>query len=399
MALYSYTARDLAGKKIIAEVEAIDIEDLERQLNEKGYLLISQRKKVSLSKLAGKKKIKTKDLIIFSRQFSVMISAGITIQETIRMIVGNTEKKILKEHLAQIYEDMRAGLALSEAMRRSEIFDDFFIGMVKVGEYSGAFDEIMKQVADFYEKDGELRQSVVSALLYPIILSVMGIGVMIYMLVGVIPQFETAFLQMGTGELPLATKLISDTSRFILQYKFPLIIGTVLVIGAACLWLRSEPGRSWANRISLKIPVVKTVVIKLNTARFARCMDILTKSGVTLIQSFDLVDYMITNTVLREKFRGCKENVVAGLSFATALDRSGIFPTMLINMTFVGETTGSLAEIFDKTASFYDGEARQALKMLIQLIEPIMLIVFGFMVAGMVLSVMYPMLELLSTVG
>lgn len=397
MALYTYVAMDISGNRISGEMDAYNKEDLTELLNRKGYVLLTQRKKVSLAEQFSKK-INSKDIIILSRQLSVMVSAGISIQEAIHLLADGTEKKVIKDNLLNIYDDLKAGYPLSEAMRRRDIFDEFMIGMVKVGEFSGAFDDVMKRVADFYEKDGKIRSSVKSALIYPILLCVMAIAVVIYLLVKIIPTFEGMFSSQG-AELPALTRAVTAASDFLVENWILLLSGVVVLVVLAVMYVRSPKGRYKTHGFLLKLPVVGKLIIKLSTSRFARCMDILMKSGVTLVQSFELMDSMLSNLVIREKFHLCKEGVMAGYSYASSLKRVGYFPAMLISMVIVGETTGSLAEVFDKTSDFFDDEATAAIKMMITMIEPIILIFIGLAVTIIILSIMLPMVDMLSLVA
>lgn len=400
MPLYSYTAMDMAKNQISGEMDTLDKSALEASLNEKGYILISCNKKSSIGTSIVRKKVRKKDIIIFSRQFSVMVSAGITIQEAIRLLSEGTENKTMREELREIRDDMKAGLSLSEAMiRRGDVFDEFFIGMVKVGEYSGAFDDIMKRAADFYEQDGKMRRSIRGAMVYPMVLTVMSVAVVIYMLVGIIPQFEAMFEQLGSGNLPGITKFFTALSAFLIDNALVLIAVALLSIGSLVLYLKSEKGTANFHRLLLRIPVVQVVVIKTTTSRFARCMDILMKSGVTLVQSFELVDSMISNVVVRDRFRICKDSIIAGYSYSVSLEKMEIFPKMLISMVMVGETTGSLSEVFDKTSTFFDDEANEAMKGLVQLIEPILLIFIGIALGAIILAIMLPMFELMNQIA
>lgn len=397
MALYTYVAMDIAGNRISGEMDACNKDDLTELLNRKGYVLLSQKKNISLTEYFSKK-IKSKDIIILSRQLSVMVSAGISIQEAIHLLADGTEKKVIQDNLLNIYDDLKAGFPLSEAMKRRDVFDDFMIGMVKVGEFSGAFDDVMRRVADFYENDGKIKRSVRSALIYPILLCIMAVVVVIFLLVKIIPTFEGMFSSQG-AELPALTRAVTAASDFLVANWILLLSGVVVVVILSVMYVRSPKGKYKTHGFLLKLPVVGKLIIKLTTSRFARCMDILMKSGVTLVQSFELMDSMISNLVIRENFQLCKEGIMAGYTYAASLKRVGYFPPMLISMVIVGETTGSLAEVFDKTSSYFDDEATEAIKAMILMIEPIILLFIGAAVTIIILSIMLPMVDMLSLVG
>lgn len=398
MPIYNYSAIDSEGTPVSGELTASNEQELKLLLNKKGFILLRQNRKTSLLSEWGPARITNRDIIIFSRQLSVMISAGISIHEAIQLLADSSEKAIMRKTLRNIHDDLRAGYPLSDSMKHTDVFDEFMIGMVKVGEISGAFDDIMKRVADFYEKDGAMRRSVKSALMYPCILTFVTVTVIIYMMVGLIPQFEGIFMQLDAGELPVITRLVSNISNYFITHIVEIIAVLVAIIGATIYFLKTEYGKFKRDALALKIPVVKTVTMKMATSRFARCMDILTKSGVTIAQSFDLVNSMISNRVIRQEFKKCKEATIAGHSYAASLAKVAYFPKMLISMVMVGEKSGSLSEVFDKTSVFFDDEATEALKKMIQLIEPIMLVLLGGVVLIIILSIMLPMISMMNAV-
>lgn len=398
MPIYNYRAIDSGGNPVSGELSANNEADLKLFLNKKGYVLLKQTKKSSIFFGGGAGRIKTRDIIIFSRQLSVMISAGITIHEAIQLLADSSEKAVMRKHLRNIHDDLKAGYTLSECMKRTGAFDEFMIGMVKVGEISGAFDDIMKRVADFYEKDGAMRRSVKSALMYPCILVFVTVLVIIYMMVGLIPQFEGIFAQLDAGELPGLTLFVTNVSRFFIKNIVTIVAVTAAAVGALTYSLRTDYGKFKRDALALKLPVVKNVTMKMATSRFARCMDILTKSGVSIAQSFDLVNSMITNRVIRQEFKKCKEATLAGHSYSSSLAKVVYFPKMLINMVMVGEKSGSLSEVFDRTSVFFDDEATEALKKMVQLIEPVMLVILGAVVLVIILAVMLPMISMMNAV-
>lgn len=398
MPLYVYTAMNLSKESVSGEQDAIDKNELEKILNQGGLVLLScHRKRDFGAILSGR--VALRDIIIFSRQFAVMMSAGVGMQEAIRLIAEGSEKPVMRSTLLSIREDLRGGVTLSDAMkRRSSIFDEFFIGMVEVGEYSGNFDDIMRQVADFYEEEGRLKRSIRGALIYPIVLLTLTVAVVTYLLLGIIPTFQEMFSQLGVDQLPGITKMVVAVSDYLRNYTLIVVVGIVALGALMGFYLHSEGGKETFHALQLHIPLVGKLIAKINASRFARSMDILTKSGVTIIESFDLIDAMISNREIRKRFKICRESILVGNSYASSLQKMNVFPVMLISMVAVGETTGSLAEVFDKTSSFFDDEAKEAIKSMIQIIEPILLVFIAITIGVVILSVFLPMFEIMDSI-
>lgn len=395
MPLYMYTAMNLSMGRVSGEQDAIDKKNLESILNQNDLLLVSCQKKFSIETIF-KGKIKLRDIIIFSRQFSVMMSAGVGMQEAVRLIAEGSENPRMKSALLSVREDLRGGITMSDSMKRRDYaFDDFFIGMVRVGEYSGSFEEIMKRVADFYEDEGRLKRSIRGALMYPIILIILTISVVTYLMMGIIPTFQEMFVQVGVARLPGITRVVIAISNFLKSYAIFTAAGILAAGFLIGTYLNSESGKERFHALQLRIPGIGKLIAKINASRFARSMDILTKSGVTIIESFDLIDAMIGNREIRKRFKLCRENIMTGHSYASSLQKMEVFPVMLISMVSVGEATGALAEVFDKTSSFFDEEANEAIKTLIQLIEPILLIFIALSIGVIILSIFLPMFDIM----
>lgn len=395
MPLYMYTAMNLSMGRVSGEQDAIDKKNLESILNQNDLLLVSCQKKFSIETMF-KGKIKLRDIIIFSRQFSVMMSAGVGMQEAVRLIAEGSENPRMKSALLSVREDLRGGITMSDSMKRRDYaFDDFFIGMVRVGEYSGSFEEIMKRVADFYEDEGRLKRSIRGALMYPIILIILTISVVTYLMMGIIPTFQEMFVQVGVARLPGITRVVIAISNFLKSYAIFTAAGILAAGFLIGTYLNSESGKERFHALQLRIPGIGKLIAKINASRFARSMDILTKSGVTIIESFDLIDAMIGNREIRKRFKLCRENIMTGHSYASSLQKMEVFPVMLISMVSVGEATGALAEVFDKTSSFFDEEANEAIKTLIQLIEPILLIFIALSIGVIILSIFLPMFDIM----
>lgn len=396
MAIYQYKAMDDQGFQSNGEIEVLDKSELETYLNTRGLYLVSCSKKHSEFRITNS--VSMKDIIIFSRQFSIMISAGIPLDESVKTISSFTRNKILAEALKDIESDLGKGTPMSESMGKyNKIFKYFFVSMMKVGEFSGEIEHVLKRTADFYEKEGKLLSKIRGALVYPIILVCAIIFIIWFLMTTIVPTFQNIFQNQGL-KLPAITQGLISVSEFFKNYG--LIIALILIIGIFLLvkYYQTDSGRRKFDALVLKIPVVNDLVVKTSTARFARSMDILLNSGVTITQSFDVIDSLMSNRIVLDKFSVCKEGVQMGYSYSGSLEKMEFFPEILINMVAVGEKTGSLSEVFDKTSDFFDDEANESIDRMIALLEPIMLIITGAVVCVIFLALMLPMFDLMNSV-
>ncbi|MEG0576385.1 MAG: type II secretion system F family protein [Bacilli bacterium] len=398
MAIFKYRAMDSDGFISNGEFEAIDRADLESYLNGKGLYLLDIKKDQKFNLTLKSQKITMKDIIIFSRQFSIMITAGITVDESIRNISTYTTNKELTTILKSISDDINKGIPVSESMKKHDkAFKYFFVSMMKVGEFSGEMDQVLKNTADFYEKEGKLAAKIKGAMFYPIVLVVATIGIVAYLMVSVVPMFQDLFGQQRL-KLPLITQILVNISDFMKAYGIFILLGMAIGLYLLIRYIRTEKGKKRFDAFVLKIPIVKDVVVKVTTARFARSMDILLNSGITIIQSFDIIDSLMSNKSIVERFDICKEGIRLGYSYSSSLNKMEFFPPILINMVAVGEKTGSLSEVFAKTSDFFDQEADQEIDHMITMIEPIMLVVIGSLICLIFLAMMLPMFDLMNNV-
>lgn len=398
MAIFKYKAMDGEGFISNGEIDVLDKKELQSHLNNKGLYLLECSKNSSIKNSLTARKTSMKDIIIFSRQFSIMITAGITVDEAIRNIATYTTNRELTGILTNVSDDISKGTPLSESLSKyDKVFKYFFVSMMKVGEFSGEMDEVLKSTADFYEKEGRLSAKIRGAMFYPIILVVATIGIIAYLMVSVVPMFQGLFSQQSI-KLPMITQILVDISNFCKSYGILILLAMALGVFLLIQYIRTEKGKRRFDAFVLKVPIVKGVVVKVTTARFARSMDILLNSGITIIQSFDIIDSLMSNKLIVERFDICKEGIRLGYSYSSSLNKMEFFPPILINMVAVGEKTGALSEVFAKTSEFFDDEADQEIDHMIAMIEPIMLVVIGSIICLIFLSMMLPMFDLMNTV-
>lgn len=399
MPIYQYKAMDELGIVTKGSEEVLDERELINLLNSKKLYLVSCSKQLFPKVSLTSKKVKLNDIIVFSRQFSVMIQAGITINESIKMISGYTGNPTLASVLKEIDAEMSRGITLSESMgKHPKVFKSFFVSMVRVGEFSGEFDTVLRRTADFYEKEGKLQKRIIGALMYPCILIALTIAITIFLLTGIVPTFANLFKDMGI-ELPGITSFLINLSDFF--KTFGVLLG--VFIGFAILlivkYCKTEKGKYQFDKKILELPLISGVISKTTTSRFTRSMDILLKSGITLIQSFEITDSLMSNVYILEKLEICRDRVRLGYSYAESLNDMKVFPVIMVNMVRVGEKTGALAEVFEKTSDFFDDEAEAEIDHMIAMMEPIILIVIAVIICMIFLSLMLPMFGLLDNVN
>lgn len=400
MPVYIYSAKNLKGEALDGEFEAVSTEALEQMLRSKGYFIVESRvkgKEFEVSGLGGK--INAKDIAVFCRQFAVIISSGITIVEAISILRDQASKKRMREILEDVHSELQKGRVLSEAITPYEdLFPEFMRNMIGVGEASGSLDIILNRLADYYENDFKIRRKVKSALTYPAILGVLTIGVVVLLMVAVIPMFSGMLSDMG-GELPGITKVLIAISNFMVRYIWIMIALTIILAITFTSYVKTDKGRLWFDGVKIKIPVIKTTVLKTITARFARSMSILLKSGIPIVNAMEIIQHLIGNRAVEEKFSAAADDIQEGRGIAGPMRNLGIFPPLLIHMIVVGESTGELDEMLGRTAGFFDEEVEESIEKAVSMIEPAMIIVMAVIIGVIILSVMLPMLSLMETVN
>lgn len=399
MPTYAYKAKNLNGEELSGTYEVTDVDMLTAMLQEQGYFLVDvQQEGKALTVEDIFQRIMIKDIALFCRQYAVILSAGITIVDGIAILRDQIEKKKFKEVLEDVHEELQRGRVLSAALSdHPNIFPEFMLNMIQVGEASGTLDVIMNQLADFYEKENKIRRKIRTALTYPLILLFLIVGVVILLLVKVLPTFSGILQSMG-GELPLLTKVLLGISNFVSRHLLMLTTITVFLIAVLSYLAQKSEVKYWLDSLKLKLPLLRKPTVKVITSRFARSMGILLKSGIPVITAIEIMSNLLGNRVAEHKFRACCEEVREGKGIAGPVKRVGLFPPLLIHMIAVGETTGELDEMLTRTAGFFDEEVEEAIDKLTAAIEPIMIIVMAVVVGSIVAAIMLPMVSIMNTV-
>ena len=339
-------------------------------------------------------KVKERDIILFARQFSTMIDAGLPIIQCMEILFTQQGNKTFKRMIKEIKEQVESGATLAEALKRfPKHFDDLFVNMIAAGEAGGILDAILRRLAAYMEKAAKLKAQVKGAMTYPIVTLIIAIVVLGVILVFVIPVFEEMFADFG-GELPLPTKIVVIASDMVKSKIIYIIIGIVILGFTLRKFYATEKGQDIADDVVLKIPIFGTLLRKVAVAKFTRTMGTMLSSGVAILEALDIVAKTAGNRTVEKAIYDVRSGIAEGRTMADPLAESGVFPAMVCQMSSVGESTGALDAMLEKIADFYDEEVDQAVDNLTSLIEPFMLVFLGATIGGLVVAMYLPIFKM-----
>jgi type IV pilus assembly protein PilC len=338
--------------------------------------------------------VKQRDIILFARQFSTMIDAGLPIIQCLEILHTQQGNKTFKRMIKEIKEQVEGGATLAEALKRfPKQFDDLFVNMIAAGEAGGILDAILRRLAAYMEKAAKLKAQVKGAMTYPIVTLIIAIVVLGVILVFVIPVFEEMFADFG-GELPLPTKIVVIASDMVKSKIIYIIIGIVILGFTLRKFYATEKGQDIADDVVLKIPIFGTLLRKVAVAKFTRTMGTMLSSGVAILEALDIVAKTAGNRTVEKAIYDVRSGIAEGRTMADPLAESGVFPAMVCQMISVGESTGALDAMLEKIADFYDEEVDQAVDNLTALIEPFMLVFLGVTIGGLVVAMYLPIFKM-----
>lgn len=402
MKKYKYTAINLYGKKFQGTFLAENERDLRVQLAKQNLYLVSCKQDTDKSpnpffSLTGK--VSVNELSTFCRQFAIMITSGTSIVDSLGILKTQAFSSYLRRVLEQVYEDVKAGKLLSEALEKHKrVFPNFFRSMVRVGEIAGAIDKVLVAVADYFETDSKMRAKTKSALVYPCVLIVMAIAIIVLMVVFIIPTFQTA-LEALEIEMPPLTMFLYDMSTFFkMRWKSILfwIVGIVLVF---MLVLRTKKGRYYWDKLKFNMPLVGEVIKSNISARFCRSFSLLIASGMDIVDAMDEVGIVFGNVYVADQFKKAADDVRQGMTLTMALQSYKLFPTMVVQMVSVGERTGELDSVLSRSCSFFENQVERSISAVTSLIQPIILCIIGASVGVLFYAVYSPLLQVMTTFG
>jgi len=375
-------------------------QDLINHLRKRKIIITTIREKpkeINFS-LSLKNRITTRDLGVFTRQFATMINAGLPMVQCLDILSSQMDKPSFKKVVSDVMYDVEAGSTLAEALRKQSCFSDLYVNMVEAGEAGGILDVILNRLAVYLEKADALIKKVKGAMTYPVVVMTVCVGASIFMLMFIIPTFAQMFKDFG-GQLPLPTKIVMGLSDF-LRANWWLLAG-VAVGGTFAFrrYYKTEKGRYRIDGISLKMPILGQVIRKSAVARFTRTLGTLVSSGVPIMNGLEITARTSGNKVIEEAVLKTRTSISEGNTIAEPLRECGVFPPMVVQMIGVGEQTGALDEMLEKVADFYDSEVDAAVGALTSIIEPVMIVVMGTIVGGMLIAMYLPMFKLVTVVS
>jgi type IV pilus assembly protein PilC len=400
MATFKYSARDGSGRVVAGAIDAASEVAVVAKLQEMGFYVTSleeETQRAGVRSLLGRLRgISLRDLTILFRQFSTMVSSGLSMLRTLSVLEVQTENPKLRQIVSDLRTDVQEGKSLSEATaRHPQTFSNLVISMIRAGEIGGVLDEILQRVATFLEKDLGLRQKVRAAVTYPIAIFIFAIGIIIFLVFFILPQF-IGFFEGLDLVLPAPTRMLIWFTHVVTSYWY-VIVG--LIVGGLLLlrrYIRTPAGRMRFDRFKLRVPIFGPLVHKVTISRFSRTFATLISSGVPIMQALEVVAGAVDNKVLTRAIEEVRTSIREGESIALPLQASGIFPPMVVQMTSVGEETGQLDGMLTKVADFYDAEVETTLAQLTSIIEPLLILFLGFVVGFIVLSFYLPLYTLIT---
>jgi type IV pilus assembly protein PilC len=399
---FTWKGRSPNGELLSGEYQAETKEDLVSHLRKRKIIITSMREKSKGGmniKLPGQDRVSVKDIGVFTRQFATMINAGLPMVQCLDILSQQTEKEFFKGSIAKVQADVEGGSTLAESMaRHPKVFSTLYVNMVEAGEAGGILDVILVRLATFLEKLDALQRKVKGALTYPAVVAFVAVGATCFMLIFIIPTFARMFTDFG-GQLPLPTRIVMGISDFLRGFWWAIIACIAGFVIALQRYYKTEGGRLNIDKLLLRIPVLGQVIRKGAVARFTRTLGTLISSGVPILQGLEITARTAGNRVVENAVVATRESISQGNTIAEPLRASGVFPPMVTSMIAVGEQTGALDEMLEKIATFYDSEVDTAVDALTAIIEPVMIVVMGTVVGGMLVAMYLPMFKLVSVVA
>ncbi|WP_196139760.1 type II secretion system F family protein [Aliikangiella sp. G2MR2-5] len=407
MATFDYRAKNSRGDEISGTIDAPSREAVAERLMGRGTIPVAIKEAsnktsgldIDVASFFQSKRVKIDDLVMFSRQMYSLTRAGIPLTRAISGLLETTNSKVLKTALEEIFNDLNAGTNLATAFSRHEhIFSPLYISLIHVGENSGRLEESFQQIANYLELEQKTRQRIKSATRYPTFVVFAIIAAIVIINIWVIPSFKQLFASFNAGELPLPTQILMATSDFFLNYGLFLLVGIVLGVIGFMRFIKTPDGKFWWDKIKLKIPIFGDIIYRALLARFARTFAMMSRSGVPLINSLNIVSEVVDNAWVASHIQDMRGGVEKGESIKNVAVRSKMFSGLTIQMISVGEETGQLDEMLDEVAIFYEEQVDYDLKKLSDYIEPALIVFIGAIVLVLMLAVYLPMWELTSRV-
>jgi type IV pilus assembly protein PilC len=400
MPTFTYSARPATGGDIRSgEVELKTKEEVFAYLHRQKLIPVAVREKPRQFNLSFGSGIKTRDVVIFTRQFATMINAGLPLVQSLEILAEQTENENFQKVIREVLYDVESGNTLADAMgKHPKAFSKLFVSMVAAGEAGGILDTILLRLAVFLEKADALTRKVKGAMIYPGVVLTVAVGAVAILLIFVIPTFQQMFASAGVP-LPLPTQVVIAMSAFLQAWWWAVLLGAGAAVFGIRQFYKTDQGEKALDSFLLKVPVLGDLQRKAAVARFTRTLGTLVSSGVAILEGLEITARTAGNRVIQDAVMESRASIAGGDTISGPLKESGAFPPMVVQMINVGEQTGGLDEMLSKIADFYDDEVDTAVTALLSVMEPIMIVVLGVLVGGMIVAMYLPIFDMVGAVG
>ncbi len=402
MATFRYSARDVSGRVVAGAIDADTEVIVIGKLQEMGFFVTTLERQSSRAafrvELGRLRRVGLAQLTVFARQFATMVNAGLSMVRTLNILEQQTESQKLKTIVSEVRKDVEEGMTLSDALgKHPETFSSLTVNMVRAGEVGGVLDDVLNRLAIFFEKDLSLRQKVRAALTYPAAIFTFALGVIFFLVFFILPQF-IGFFEGLDLVLPLPTRILIWFTKTLTGYWYVFLGFILLGLYGMRMYIATTAGRFRWDRFKLRVPVFGPLMRKVTISRFTRTLGTLITSGVPIMQALEVVSKAVENKIVSQAIDNVRSSIREGESIALPLQASGLFPPMVVQMTAVGEETGTLDTMLQKVADFYDAEVESTLAQLTSILEPLLIVFLGFVVGFIVLSFYMPLYQLITGV-
>jgi type IV pilus assembly protein PilC len=400
MPSFVYTARETAsGREIRSSVEAANEQSAIAALLNRNLLVVSIQEKLAKKGKAQGGKVSLNDLVVFTRQLATMIDAGIAIVQALQALAEQTPNKVMRDVISDVCSRVQSGESYSEALQKHpKVFNRLYVSMIAAGEKGGLIAEIMARLATYLENSERLRKKVKTAMMYPTAVTVVALGITTFLLIKVIPVFKDVYTGFG-AKLPAPTQTLMDISDLV-RHWFVLLA----ILAAAAIWswfsfIKTKSGQQFWDAKRIKLPVFGAIAHKICLARFTRTLASLIRSGVPILEVLQIVSQTVGNVIMEKAIKTAMADIERGEGISVALGKNPIFPSMIIRMLSAGEQTGKIDEMLERVSNFLDGEIESTLSGLMSLLEPILIVVLGVVIGGMVICMFLPIFNLANIVN
>ncbi len=405
MPRFSYRAKDRQSRPVAGVIEAQNRDEAVTFLQREGFLVTGLelnrdiRLRLPLSLRVARNRVRLKDVAVFCRQFATMLQSGLPIVQALRVIIEQTRSRALKEVLQGVVQDLEGGETLGRAFyRHRERLPLVLVHMVRAGEVGGILDDVFFRLASYFEREEQVNQKIRSVMVYPAVVSVVAFGVVAFLVVVVVPNYVVLFEQLGAS-LPLPTRILMGVSAFVGRFWYLLVAAALGLLAGVNALRQTEEGRRVLDRWVLKVPVYGDLIVKRALARFSRTLGALLASGVPILEAMQAVEEVVDNHVISREIGRARVRVREGQGLASSLQESDLMPAIVRQMISVGESAGDVDGMLGKVADFYEREINESVGRLTSLLEPVVVVGLGAVVALILISIILPMFEVFSLIG